>query len=194
MHGFQNLHRAKTKKTIADAANKVDLIDLSRSTVKQSNVSSAVTLTLEEVIVDIEAPKAKRIETKKRKRISMKTLLKSSKGSFDEYSRRQKDNGCYCHAVVHTIRSGQSINLLCEKNKEVYYFVRKEEREKRGRETTLGYWEDCEEGEAGRTQIIATPRPNDKDSPFQPSRHSSIQSEASEAIESTATIENENEG
>ncbi|CAA7040768.1 unnamed protein product [Microthlaspi erraticum] len=46
---------------------------------------------------------------------------------------------------------------------------------------------------AGRTQIIAKPTPNDEDSPFQPSRHSSIQSQSSELIESTATIEKENE-
>ncbi|CAH2079030.1 unnamed protein product [Thlaspi arvense] len=44
---------------------------------------------------------------------------------------------------------------------------------------------------AGRTQIIAKPTPNDEDSPFQPSRHSLIQSQASEAIE-PATMENEN--
>ncbi|CAA7033445.1 unnamed protein product [Microthlaspi erraticum] len=106
MHGFQNLHRTKTKKTIADAVSGLDLIDLSRSTLRQSNVSSVATLTLEEVIVDINAlkwrecsvtslqtlnaeektqsiAKPKRRETtKKRKRISMKTLLKSSKGSL----------------------------------------------------------------------------------------------------------------
>lgn len=29
-----------------------------------------------------------------------------------EHRRRQEDNGCYCHALVHIIRSGQSINLL----------------------------------------------------------------------------------
>ncbi|KAL1213085.1 hypothetical protein V5N11_002601 [Cardamine amara subsp. amara] len=29
-----------------------------------------------------------------------------------EYFRWKKDNGCYCHAIVHIIRSGQSINLL----------------------------------------------------------------------------------
>uniref|UniRef100_A0A565BHC8 At4g15545-like C-terminal domain-containing protein n=1 Tax=Arabis nemorensis TaxID=586526 RepID=A0A565BHC8_9BRAS len=45
---------------------------------------------------------------------------------------------------------------------------------------------------AGTTQIIAKPTPNDEDSPFQPSKHSSIQSQASEAIES-ATIDVENE-
>lgn len=35
---------------------------------------------------------------------------------------------------------------------------------------------------------------SDEDSPFQPSRHSSIQSQASEATESAATIEKEIEG
>ncbi|KFK39473.1 hypothetical protein AALP_AA3G248800 [Arabis alpina] len=44
---------------------------------------------------------------------------------------------------------------------------------------------------AGTTQIIAKPTPNDEDSPFQPSRHSSIQSQASEAIESSARIDEE---
>jgi hypothetical protein len=29
-----------------------------------------------------------------------------------EHCRWQEDNGCYCHAVVHIIRSGQGINLL----------------------------------------------------------------------------------
>lgn len=46
---------------------------------------------------------------------------------------------------------------------------------------------------AGTTQIIAKPTPNDDDTPFQPSRHSSIQSQqASEAIEPAAT-DNEND-
>ncbi|XP_010440287.1 PREDICTED: uncharacterized protein At4g15545 [Camelina sativa] len=46
---------------------------------------------------------------------------------------------------------------------------------------------------AGTTQIIAKPTPNDDDTPFQPSRHSSMQSQASEAIEpATATTDNEN--
>ncbi|KAF8089902.1 hypothetical protein N665_0494s0007 [Sinapis alba] len=45
---------------------------------------------------------------------------------------------------------------------------------------------------AGTTQIIAKPTPNDEDSPFQPSRHSSIQSQASEAVESAA-VDSENE-
>ncbi|CAF2073171.1 unnamed protein product [Brassica oleracea var. botrytis] len=45
---------------------------------------------------------------------------------------------------------------------------------------------------AGTTQIIAKPTPNDEDSPFQPSRHSSIQSQASEAVE-PAPVDNENE-
>ncbi|CAH8276546.1 unnamed protein product [Arabidopsis lyrata] len=45
---------------------------------------------------------------------------------------------------------------------------------------------------AGTTQIIAKPTPNDDDTPFQPSRHSSIQSQASEAIE-PATTDNEND-
>ncbi|XP_009146949.1 uncharacterized protein At4g15545 isoform X3 [Brassica rapa] len=45
---------------------------------------------------------------------------------------------------------------------------------------------------AGTTQIIAKPTPNDEDSPFQPSRHSSIQSQASEAVE-PAAVDNENE-
>ncbi|KAH0942323.1 hypothetical protein BRARA_A01978 [Brassica rapa] len=43
---------------------------------------------------------------------------------------------------------------------------------------------------AGTTQIIAKPTPNDEDSPFQPSRHSSIQSQASEAVE-PAAVDNE---
>ncbi|CAN8231977.1 unnamed protein product [Cochlearia groenlandica] len=45
---------------------------------------------------------------------------------------------------------------------------------------------------AGTTQIIAKPTPNDDDSQFQPPRHSSIQSQAPEAIE-PATTNNENE-
>ncbi|KAG2248093.1 hypothetical protein Bca4012_088675 [Brassica carinata] len=45
---------------------------------------------------------------------------------------------------------------------------------------------------AGTTQIIAKPTPNDEDSPFQSSRHSSIQSQASEAVE-PAPVDNENE-
>ncbi|CAH8317116.1 unnamed protein product [Eruca vesicaria subsp. sativa] len=43
---------------------------------------------------------------------------------------------------------------------------------------------------AGTTQIIAKPTPNDEDSPFQPSRYSSIQSQASEVVE---PADNENE-
>ncbi|XP_010442561.2 PREDICTED: NAC domain-containing protein 41-like [Camelina sativa] len=38
-------------------------------------------------------------------------------------------------------------DLLGERNKEVYYFVKKEERERKGRETLSGYWEKCEEEE-----------------------------------------------
>ncbi|KAL0727827.1 hypothetical protein Bca4012_023920 [Brassica carinata] len=45
---------------------------------------------------------------------------------------------------------------------------------------------------AGTTQIIAKPTPNDEDSPFQPSRHSSIQSQASEAVEPTP-VDNDSE-
>lgn len=37
--------------------------------------------------------------------------------------------------------------VVGEKNKEVYYFVKKEERGRRGRETSSGYWEECEEEE-----------------------------------------------
>jgi len=37
--------------------------------------------------------------------------------------------------------------VVGEKNKEVYYFVKKEERERKGRETLSGYWEECEEEE-----------------------------------------------
>lgn len=37
--------------------------------------------------------------------------------------------------------------VVGEKNKEVYFFVKKEERERKGRETLAGYWEECEEEE-----------------------------------------------
>lgn len=37
--------------------------------------------------------------------------------------------------------------VVGEKNKEVYYFVKKEERERKGRDTLSGYWEECEEEE-----------------------------------------------
>ncbi|CAN8253453.1 unnamed protein product [Cochlearia groenlandica] len=39
-------------------------------------------------------------------------------------------------------------DLLGEKNKEVYYFVKKEEQERKGKDTSSGYWEECEEEEA----------------------------------------------
>ncbi|EOA18259.1 hypothetical protein CARUB_v10006752mg [Capsella rubella] len=46
---------------------------------------------------------------------------------------------------------------------------------------------------AGTTQIIAKPTPNDDDTPFQPSRHSSIQSQASEVVEPAAVTTTDNE-
>ncbi|KAF3565457.1 hypothetical protein DY000_02015989 [Brassica cretica] len=38
-------------------------------------------------------------------------------------------------------------DLLGDKNTEMYYFVKKAEIEKKGRETLSGYWEECEEEE-----------------------------------------------
>ncbi|KAF8104012.1 hypothetical protein N665_0181s0033 [Sinapis alba] len=58
IHGFRKLHHSN-KKTVGEAVDAVDLLDLSRSTLNQSAVSSssANSLTLDQVITDIEALK-----------------------------------------------------------------------------------------------------------------------------------------
>ncbi|XP_010548899.1 PREDICTED: uncharacterized protein At4g15545 [Tarenaya hassleriana] len=57
------------------------------------------------------------------------------------------------------------------------------------RKTLMQSLHDDEEN-AGATQIIAKPTPNDDDSPLPPSRHSSMRSQASEAVDSAS---NDNE-
>ncbi|ESQ36288.1 hypothetical protein EUTSA_v10009758mg [Eutrema salsugineum] len=56
MHGFRKLHKS-AKKIVGEAVDALDLLDLSRSTLKQTGVSSSATQTLDEVITDIEALK-----------------------------------------------------------------------------------------------------------------------------------------
>ncbi|KFK42953.1 hypothetical protein AALP_AA1G060600 [Arabis alpina] len=108
-HGFRKLHKSH-KKIVGEAVNALDLLDLSRSTLKQSgSSSSSASLTLEEVITDIEAlkwqeccltslqiinsdqvtrssvtkPKPK---SNKRKKASMKKLLSFDDEDDDDYS------------------------------------------------------------------------------------------------------------
>ncbi|XP_018449674.1 uncharacterized protein LOC108821125 [Raphanus sativus] len=57
INGFRKLHKSN-KKTVGEAVDAVDLIDLSRSTLNQTSVSSSsASLTLDQVITDIEALK-----------------------------------------------------------------------------------------------------------------------------------------
>ncbi|KAL1202118.1 hypothetical protein V5N11_015056 [Cardamine amara subsp. amara] len=57
MHGFRKLHKSH-KKIVGEAVDAVDLLDPCRSTLKQPGVSSSSSsLTLDEVITDIEALK-----------------------------------------------------------------------------------------------------------------------------------------
>ncbi|KAL0697373.1 hypothetical protein Bca4012_053495 [Brassica carinata] len=57
IHGFRKLHKSN-KKTVGKAVDAVDLLDLSRSTLNQTSVSSSsAPLTLDQVITDIEALK-----------------------------------------------------------------------------------------------------------------------------------------
>ncbi|CAH2038765.1 unnamed protein product [Thlaspi arvense] len=56
LHGFRKLHKSN-KKTVGEAVDAIDLLDLSRSTLNQSTVSSSASLTLDEVITDIEGLK-----------------------------------------------------------------------------------------------------------------------------------------
>ncbi|XP_048594267.1 uncharacterized protein LOC106360259 [Brassica napus] len=56
IHGFRKLHKSN-KKTVGEAVDAVDLLDLSRSTLNQTSVSSSASLTLDQVISDIEALK-----------------------------------------------------------------------------------------------------------------------------------------
>ncbi|KAJ0236070.1 Uncharacterized protein HA466_0260720 [Hirschfeldia incana] len=57
IHGFRKLHKSN-KKTVGEAVDAVDLLDLSRSTLNQTSVvSSSASLTLDQVITDIEALK-----------------------------------------------------------------------------------------------------------------------------------------
>ncbi|KAL0884524.1 hypothetical protein Bca101_008505 [Brassica carinata] len=58
IHGFRKLHHS-TKKTVGEAVDAVDLLDLSRSTLNQTAVSSSssASLTLDQVITDIETLK-----------------------------------------------------------------------------------------------------------------------------------------
>ncbi|CAH8312935.1 unnamed protein product [Eruca vesicaria subsp. sativa] len=54
IHGFRKLHHS-IKKTVGEAVDAVDLLDLSRSTLNQTSVSSSsASLTLDQVITDIE--------------------------------------------------------------------------------------------------------------------------------------------
>ncbi|CAN6890528.1 unnamed protein product [Brassica oleracea] len=56
IHGFRKLHKSN-KKTVGEAVDAVDLLDLSRSTLNQTSVASSASLTLDQVISDIEALK-----------------------------------------------------------------------------------------------------------------------------------------
>ncbi|KAF3574639.1 hypothetical protein F2Q69_00063743 [Brassica cretica] len=57
LHGFRKLHHS-TKKTVGEAVDAVELLDLSRSTLNQTTLSSSsASLTLDQVISDIEALK-----------------------------------------------------------------------------------------------------------------------------------------
>ncbi|KFK40860.1 hypothetical protein AALP_AA2G050900 [Arabis alpina] len=59
MHGYRKLHKSQ-KKVVGEAVDALDLLDLSRSTLKQTGISSSsasASLTLDEVVVDIEALK-----------------------------------------------------------------------------------------------------------------------------------------
>ncbi|RID48942.1 hypothetical protein BRARA_I05414 [Brassica rapa] len=57
LHGFRKLHHS-TKKTVGEAVDAVELLDLSRSTLDQTTLSSSsASLTLDQVISDIEALK-----------------------------------------------------------------------------------------------------------------------------------------
>ncbi|CAH8354399.1 unnamed protein product [Eruca vesicaria subsp. sativa] len=56
IHGFRKLHKSN-KKTVGEAVDAVELLDLSRSTLNQTSVSLSASLTLDQVITDIEALK-----------------------------------------------------------------------------------------------------------------------------------------
>ncbi|KAF8086344.1 hypothetical protein N665_0629s0051 [Sinapis alba] len=56
IHGFRKLHKSN-KKTVSEAVNAVDLLDLSRSTLNQTSISSSASLALDQVVTDIEALK-----------------------------------------------------------------------------------------------------------------------------------------
>ncbi|CAL9213923.1 unnamed protein product [Arabidopsis halleri] len=102
MHGFRKLHKLQ-KKIVGEAVDTLDLLDLSRSTLKEATVSSPSSspLTLDEVISDIEAlkwqeccltslqiinsqeitgsvPKPKQKKSNKRKKATMKKSLNAA--------------------------------------------------------------------------------------------------------------------
>ncbi|XP_028104549.1 uncharacterized protein LOC114303614 [Camellia sinensis] len=52
MHGFKKIHKT-AKKVLIDAVNSMELMDPSRSTLNEENVSSCAHMTLEEVIKDL---------------------------------------------------------------------------------------------------------------------------------------------
>uniref|UniRef100_A0A1J3J2X8 DUF7787 domain-containing protein n=1 Tax=Noccaea caerulescens TaxID=107243 RepID=A0A1J3J2X8_NOCCA len=56
LHGFRKLHKM-TKRIVGEAVDALDLLDLSRSTLKQIAVSPSASPTLDEVITDIETLK-----------------------------------------------------------------------------------------------------------------------------------------
>ncbi|XP_059664341.1 uncharacterized protein LOC132310133 [Cornus florida] len=52
MHGFKKIHK-KPKKVLIDAVDAIELMDPSRSTLEDSNISSCAFITLEEAISDL---------------------------------------------------------------------------------------------------------------------------------------------